>query len=465
MGSGRLIQFVTVMILAKLLLPEEFGLVALGLILINFLVIFRELGLGAALIQRQRDLDEAYTSALIIFPLVGIVLYGIAFLAAPAAAMFFQQSDAMAVIRLMGITIPIAGLGVLPETLIRKSLTFQRKLFPELSAAVGYGVVAIYLAHVGYGAFSIVYGQIVSESIRSVGYWISCPVRFRWKPSFRVAGQILGFGQKVTMGSLSIYVFNNMDQFSIGKLLGDAALGFYSFAFRLANFPTVNITHVINQVLLPTFSLLQSDRKRFRVRYLTTTQLIMLVTIPLAVGFIIFGRDLLYLLYGDKWLPAVVVLQVLAVYGMLRSVGSTYGNVLIVSAKPEWLFYGAGIQILIAVTAIILGASDYGIESVAVVMTGSLLVGIVFNGVKVSKILGLKFGSWLRIVGLPFAISLVIIGVITFIFPGGSWAWFMARIAAVSLSYIFVVMALYRDEISEVRHTIRSTFESKKKFM
>jgi O-antigen/teichoic acid export membrane protein len=250
-----------------------------------------------------------------------------------------------------------------------------------------------------------------------------------------------------------------MDQFSIGKLLGDAALGFYSFAFRLANFPTVNITHVINQVLLPTFSLLQSDRERFRDRYVITTQLLMMVTIPLAVGFIVFGRDLLYLLYGEKWLPAVVVLQVLAVYGMLRSVGSTYGNVLIVSVKPEWLFYGAGIQILVAGTAIIMGASDYGIEGIAVVMTGALLVGILFNGVKVSKILGLKVGSWLRILGLPILISLIIVGLITMVLPGGSWGWLIARMASALLLYILMMYALCRDEISEVIHTIRSTFE------
>jgi PST family polysaccharide transporter/lipopolysaccharide exporter len=187
----------------------------------------------------------------------------------------------------------------------------------------------------------------------------------------------------------------------------------------------------------------------------------MMATIPLAVGFVAFGREFLYLLYGDKWLPAVVVLQVLAVYGMLRSMGSTYGNVLIVSSKPEWLFYGAGIQIVLAGAAIVLGASSYGIEGIAVVMTGALLFGIIFNGVKVSKILGLKIGLWLRIFFVPLILSVIIIGLIIMIIPGGSWGWFIIQIVCFSVLYILIMLALYRKEISEVIWNVRLTLKNK----
>jgi O-antigen/teichoic acid export membrane protein len=215
MGGSRLFQFAVMLILANLLVPEDFGLVALGLILVNFLIIFREFGLGAALIQRQQNLDEAYSTGLLLFPVVGFVLYIVAFIAAPIASQFFHQQQVVSLIRWMAMSIPIAGLGILPSTLVQKSLAFHRKLIPEWSSTIGYGAVAIVLALRGYGAFSMVYGQITSEVIRSVSYWIVCPVRFRWCPSVKIAKELLQFGQKVTTGTLSLYVFNNMDQFSI----------------------------------------------------------------------------------------------------------------------------------------------------------------------------------------------------------------------------------------------------------
>jgi len=460
MGGGRLIQFATVLILADLLAPEDFGLVALGFILINFLVIFRELGLGETLIQRQHDLDEAYSSALILFPILGIVLYIVAFLAAPYASIFFHQRDVVPLIRIMGFSIPIAALGMLPTTLVRKDLAFRNRLVPELLFSVGYGVVAIFLALRGYGAFSMVYGQIVAEALRSLAYWMVCPVRFRWRPSFRVTKEILGFGQKVTAGSFSIYVFNNMDQFAIGKLLGDAALGFYSFMFRIANFPAVNITHVVNQVLLPVYSMMQGDRERFRRSYIRATSMIAAATIPLAIGIVLFGREGLIAIYGSKWLPAVAVLQVLAIYGMLRSVGATFGSVLIVSSHPVWLFYGAGCQILAAGIALGLGAAKYGIDGVAIVMTTALIIGVVMTGIKVTTILDLKLTDWIRIIGVPLLVSVAIFGLLAAILPADSTAWLFAKIVIAALLYLSATYWLYRGEFRLLFQELRSSVTS-----
>jgi len=457
MGGGRLIQFGTVLILADLLVPEDFGLVALGFILINFLVIFRELGLGETLIQRQHDLDEAYSSALILFPILGVVLYFAAFLAAPYASIFFHQRDVVPLIRTMAFSIPIAALGMLPTTLVRKHLAFRNRLVPELSFAVGYGVVAITLARRGYGAFSMVYGQIVAETLRSLAYWLVCPVRFRWRPSFRVTKEILGFGQKVTAGTFSIYVFNNMDQFAIGKLLGDAALGFYSFMFRIANFPAVNITHVVNQVLLPVYSMIQDDRDRFRRSYIRATSMIAAATIPLAVGIVLFGREGLIAIYGSKWLPALAVLQVLAIYGMLRSVGATFGSVLIVSSHPVWLFYGAGLQIVAAGMALALGAAKSGIDGVAIVMTTALIIGILMTGIKVTIILGLRLTDWLRIIGVPLLISVAIFGMVTGVSPTASAGWLVAKIVIAGFLYLSAMYWLYRGEFRVLFQELRSS--------
>jgi O-antigen/teichoic acid export membrane protein len=444
------------MVLANLLLPEDFGLVALGLILVNFLIIFREFGLGSALIQRQTDLDEAYSTSLILFPLVGFVLYIVAFFAAPLASQFFHQEKAVPLIRWMAFSIPIAGLGILPSTLIQKNLAFHRKLVPEWLAAFGYGVIAIVLAGKGFGAFSMVYGQIASETIRSVCYWIICPFRFRWCPSFKVVRELLLFGQKVTAGTLSLYVFNNMDQFSIGKLLGDAALGFYSFAFRVANFPTVNITHMINQVLLPAYSQMQSDRSRFRRNYLRATGLIAALTIPLAVGFVFYGRDGLESLYGTKWLPAVGTLQILAIYGMVRSVGATFGNVLVVSARPEWIFYAAAGQIVMVIFAVVLGAAKYGIAGIAVMMTSTLILGVVFNGLNISRILGLAALDWIRTIGVPLLLSLLTIGGAKVVFSRAPSSWLLTELVSALVFYSMVAFFTYQRDIRVLVEEIRT---------
>ena len=167
------------------------------------------------------------------------------------------------------------------------------------------------------------------------------------------------------------------------------------------------------------------------------------------------------ILYGTKWLPVVGALQVLAIYGMVRSVGATFGNVLIVSGQPEWLFYGAGTQILIALIAILMGAAKYGILGIAVVMTVALCVGVVINGLKISRVLHLGVSDWFRLVGVPLLLSLLIIGIIQVIVPNISGVWLLAKIGVAVLLYTLLVIMAYRADFIGLVREIRLAFYAK----
>lgn len=337
--ATRFLSFVTKLVLARLLLPGDFGLRALANPAINFLMLFQELGLSSALIYRQKDTEEAADTAFLIVISSSLVLYIVGFLSAPLVAQFFNAPELTAIMRVLALTMLLSSVSQVPMALLMKDLSFKRKIIPDLIGGVLGNGLSVVLALMGHGVWSLVYGQVAVSLISAALVWVVCPWRPKFRYSKKTAKELFDYGKHIVGSQTLVFAITNVDNVFVGKFLAQASLGFYDLAYTVANLPATNITRLINQVMFPAFSKVQHDLEAFRRVYFRTLKYVSLLSVPIAVATIAFADNFVTQAYGIKWRPAIVPLQLLGVYGLIRSISANMGNVFKAGGKPKWLTY------------------------------------------------------------------------------------------------------------------------------
>lgn len=334
--SGKILVFLSTVILARLLTTADYGLAGYALVVIGFLDVLIDLGVGAALVyypENERVKDTAFWLNLA----SGAVLFGLTWLIAPLAGEFFQDARAVGLTRALALTFPITALGNIHSALLIKNLTFKRKFIPDFSKALGKGVISIILAWMGFGPWSLVLGQVGGTAIGVLVYWFVLP----WRPALRfeasLARPLLRYGVNiVAVDSLGV-TLNNVDYLFIGRLLGAEALGVYTLAFRIPELLVKNFCNLVGQVLFPAYSKLQDDTKALSSGFLVSMRSITLVTAPIALGLAVVSRPLVITLFTEKWEAAIPVLSAIALYTLIRSLTFNIGNVYKAQGRPDIL--------------------------------------------------------------------------------------------------------------------------------
>ena len=327
-------------VLVRMLLPAEFGLVAMASMAIDFLQMFRELGFASALIYRKGDVRKAADTMFISVMVIAVVLFGLANLTAPLVAVFFRAPELTTVLRVLSLNILISAFGQVQFSLLAKELAFRAKLLPDLVPTIVYGVTAVALALLRFGVWSLVIASLVDAILTSLLSWIVVPW---WKPHLRFdkqeAKELFDYGKHIMGSSLLVYAITNLDNFFVGRVLGEEALGLYKGAFDQANLPATQISRIIGQVLFPAYSKLQDDLEAMKRAFFRTLHYVALIVTPVTFGMIAFASPFVITLYGLNWAPAVVPLQILSVYGLLRALAVNMGSVFRAGGKPHWLTY------------------------------------------------------------------------------------------------------------------------------
>jgi O-antigen/teichoic acid export membrane protein len=332
----RTLRFGTQIVLARLLDPSDFGLLAIGLLAINSMGLFRELGFGAALIYKKEDSNyTAANTAFLLLPVVASALFALAYMSAPYIASFFNNATVEPIIRILSLTFVISSFGTVPSMLLEKELEFKKKVLPETVPIAGYACVAIGLALLGYGVWSMVYGQIVSAVLMAVLIWMVS----NWRPTFSfdraVARELFAYGKHILGASVVAFIITNIDNAIIGKMLGMSALGFYAIAYTISNLPATQITHLVSRVAFPTYSKLQDDRDALKHAYLKTLKYVSMLSIPAAFGIFMIAPDFVSVVLGEKWMPAVVPIQILSIFGLSSSIVANNGSLRNSLGRPD----------------------------------------------------------------------------------------------------------------------------------
>lgn len=370
----RILGFITSIVLARLLVPEDFGLFAIGLLAINTMGLFRDLGFGAALIYQKDDSkSSAANTAFILLPVVASIFFVIAYLSAPYISIIFDNDAVEPIIQVLALTFVISSIGTVPSMLLEKELEFKKKVLPDTLPQIGYALLTIGLALKGYGVWSLVYGQILSAVLTAGLIWIIS----KWRPVFRfdkkVALEMFKYSKHILGASFMVFITLNIDQVIIGRILGIEALGFYALAYTIANLPSTQITQLVSRIMFPVYSKLQDDKNALRSAYLKVLSYVSMIAVPMAFGIFVIAPDFVKVVLGEKWMPAVPVLQVLTIAGLIRSIAAVGGFLFTGSGRADLDFKMNTLKLAVMAVTIYPLTISYGILGTAT----SILFGLV----------------------------------------------------------------------------------------
>jgi O-antigen/teichoic acid export membrane protein len=362
---GKIIVLITTAILARVLAKADFGLVAVALVAINYLSVLKDLGLGVALIQRKGDVQEAANTVFTINLFLGLVLSVIVIPLAPVVASYFHDPQVIPVLRWMGISFIINALGSVHTNWLVRDLDYRRKLVPELGGALAKGIVSIGMAYLGYGVWSLVFGQIIGAVASVVLVWIILPWRPRLTLDRNVAGSFMKFGASVTLIDMITQITDNIDYVIVGRYFGLVPLSIYTLAYRLPEMLLIGNLWVMGGVVFPAFSSIQDQPEELRRGFLASVRIVELFAVPICLGLLIAADPIVRVVFGDQWLEAIPILRILAIYAWVYSLGYHVGGLYKAIGRPDILLRLSLLTLVIILPALLIGAR-YGMIGVAI---------------------------------------------------------------------------------------------------
>jgi O-antigen/teichoic acid export membrane protein len=388
--GGKGLVFVTTIILARLLNPDDFGLLALGMIAIAYLDTVDGLGVAEAMIHRQDDPERAYNVAFIINLLTGALITTIGFLIAPLVALFFNEPRVAPILQVLSFSFVINGIGNLLESRFRKELDFHSRFIVQIGKVLIKGGVSIVLALTGFGVWSLVWGQIAGTFFGALLYWL----RSRWIPKLimdiKIARSLFGFGFQMILVEFLGMIHKNVDYLIIGYLLGAEQLGFYTMGFRLPELVIINVCYIFGQALFPAYAKLQNQLDDLRSAYLKSIQYLSLVTIPAGLLMSLIAPEFITFFYGEKWQESIVVVQALSIYALVYSLSYNAGDIYKATGRPVILNQLSLVKLAITVPALWF-AAGYGIVYVALAQVGTTIILTFIRLAVAKRIIGFRW--------------------------------------------------------------------------
>jgi lipopolysaccharide exporter len=363
---GKALVLISTIVLARLLTPNDFGVVGLALLFISYVEIATDLGVAQALIYLPRS-QERTDAAVTIAMIAGGLLAVVGVLSAPAVARFFHQPEITPMFRVLSLGLFVAGLGQVPDALLRKEFRFRQRILGDLARSLANGVVAIVLAVAGFGPWAIVIGYLAAGLVWSAVLWMLVDYRPHprfWRLRWSAAKPLLAYGVPAAANGVLLSLVFDIDYLIVGRRLGPDALGYYVLAFRVPEMLIINVFFVLSAVAFPVLSRASGDIGRLRRGYLTTVRLQTVYGVAAGVGMAVVAPMLILGLFGQKWAPSIVPLEALALYAAFRSLGIGAIDVYKALGRPTLAVLLSFVRLAVLVPAL-LWATRYGIEGVS----------------------------------------------------------------------------------------------------
>lgn len=408
--GGRIIVFAGLAVAAHVLQPHDFGLFSMAMAVVSFFEVIRDVGLQRALIYfgRSEHLKGVYETGFVLSAALGLVLTVVLLALAPLVGMFFSNDEVVSLVAALSVYFLIAAFGLVPDAVLRQRLEFGLRFWPETGAPLARYLVAIGLAVQGFGAWSLVGGQLAGIVV-GVGLTV---VVSRWRPRLRferdTARALMGYGWQMGVVDLASAVSLNLDYILVGRFLGTDALGLYTLAFRLPDTTIVAIAYAVSQILLPAYVLLGARRDKLAAGLLETNRYLGLVLFPASVGIAVLAPVLVPFLFGEKWAASIPVVQFLAVSSLVRGIAFTPGAVFAAAGRPMLSIASELFHAALMVPCLYLAAQ---IDIVAVGAV-QILTGLAYAAFKFSLVSGLLKLEWRDLLQsmLPSAAAAAIMG-------------------------------------------------------
>ena len=326
LGSSRMVTqlatWLVTLLVVRMLSPSDYGLFGFATLVTGIVELAAELGLGAAIVQKSELDSDAFDTLFWTSIAMGLFVFGVTWLAAPAIARFFRQGELIDVLRVTMIGFVIASARVVPWSLLTRQINFARRSTAEVTSTLVASVATLVLAYLGSGVWSLVIGLLCRSLLLTLLCVWLMPWRPRWRFSLAHLEGTIRFGAEVSAARVVWYLYSNADFLIVGKMLGQQALGLYSLVFQLAVLPTERITSIVGQVAFPVYSRIQHQPDRFARYFLEILTLTSMVTFPIMTGLLVTADLGVLLLLPPAWHAVAAPLQVMCLVGMVMSVST-----------------------------------------------------------------------------------------------------------------------------------------------
>lgn len=327
--------FLLMIVLARLLSPEDFGIVGMAAIITVAVSMVNDRGLGTAIVQKSAisrgHLDSVFWGGIGF----SIILYLASLAASWPLALFFKNPMVQPVVAIQALGFIIGSLGIVQKSLLNKTLEFKKLAILEVVSVLVSGIISITMALSGFGVWSLVLSTLIRDGVGVLLVWIYCD----WRPRLHYSGQefreLFRFSAQVLGVDVASYAVMNVDVLIIGRLLGSEALGYYSLALNLVKMPVTRLSAIVSKVAFPAFAAIQEELDRLHHGYLKATTLLSIITFPILLGMALFAREFILVFMGEKWLPMALPLIIMIPIGLTKAVGTIRWPVLLALGRPE----------------------------------------------------------------------------------------------------------------------------------
>jgi O-antigen/teichoic acid export membrane protein len=406
MAVATILEFATLAILARLLMPSDFGLMGMIMVVIRFAQAFADMGLSNAIIQRQKVPKNHLSSFFWINVFTGILLFAFILLTRPLAVIYFKEEALSNYLIFSAFIFLITPIGQIFNTLLRKELRFKALSKIEIAGTVVYSAFSIGSALANFGVLSLIFGQL-SRSLFTSGILFflfrntSIP-RFHF--SIKEIQNYLSFGAFQMGERILSFFYNNIDYIIIGRFLGPLALGFYTLAYQIMKTPLDKVNPIITKVAFPAFSRINQDNNLMRKGYCKTVNYICMLAFPLLACMLVFAPEFITLVFGAKWEPTIPVLQIFCLVGAFLCMGNPMGLVILSKGRADIIFYWRLFAVIVLTAAVIVGVNR-GIVGVAIAILVLQLPLFFIMQAIVNRSIDLKFTEYFNAVRIPLVSS------------------------------------------------------------
>ncbi len=371
------VAFATSITLLRLLSPSDYGIYAIVLAVTGFFRMFQDAGIGASLIQREHVDREHFSAAFWGMLILGGALCLLMALLTVPVARFYGDNRLISILLFVSLLFVINALTVVPRSLIFRDLNFKALGIVTFSALVISSTVMIVMALNGYGVWSLAVGAVAQAVLALVFY---C-VKTKWLPSctfhYAKLKDLLGFGLQLSGSKFMAYGRKNADYLIIGRILGPVLLGYYTFVYKLITEPVNRICGVLFKVVFPVFARAQNETDKLKKGYLLSSKYIMAIVMPLSIGIALMAQEIVPVIFGEKWIPAIPLVQIMAVMGLFEVLQDLIVSILNAKGDTRFVLRFTVVQTCLLVSAILIVVKQ-GILAVGVVVMFMSLASFIY---------------------------------------------------------------------------------------
>lgn len=420
------IHFISTAVLARLLAPGDYGLLAMALVVIGIIELFRDLGSSAALIQRK-EISSVHLSSLFWFNvLIGLATTLLLWLLSPIIANLYREPRLERLLQVFAPIFLVSGVAQVQRALLEKNLIFDQLAKIEVCSYLVGAVLAIGMAQAGYGVWSLVFQSMGTAMVATLLLLISS----RWRPllsfSWREVRSAAHYSLPLTGFNFFNFLSRNADYMIIGRFLGPVDLGYYTVAYKLMLYPLQTVSSAIGRVMFPVFSEIQEEEARFRKVYVSLCASIAVITFPTMGGLIAVCDFFVLTVFGQQWTPVVPLLLILGPVGLLQSIGTTVGNIYQAKGRTDLLLRWGIFSGTLSIVAFIVGLKwgVLGVAAAYAILSGALIVPAFLIPL---RLIGLRFRQLLLALSRPLVATLIMLlclGLVRWGLPLAGPHWF-----------------------------------------